>query len=248
MTTQMIPGVMRETNNCLLLKAEIGQPLKRGFILPPDPSFTYGRNSEGKKLGTSDTFKWQTNTNNKTCKKEKSTRNFISLNKAANAAGLVTAQEHFQFRATHQLPAIKDKREVRFTDEATNAPFGENFVYGVPTKPSTPVFDLLACKYQERWQEEMRMYDEAKRHMLKGQNPIPKYCYLETRASKLRKHSPPVDPPLLWQMPRFRKKSMPALQTFRNEEARRKAFAHHSSDCTSRAGVFGHGNYKSAES
>ena len=248
MTTQIIPGVMRETNNCLLLKAEIGKPLKRGIILPPNP-FTYGRNSEGKRMGASDTFKWQSNINEKNNKEKKNTRDFILLNKAATNAGLVTAQEHFQFRATHQLPPIKDKREVKFASETESAPPpGEDVVYGVPTKPSTPVFDLLACKYQERWQEEMRLYDMAKRQMRKGQNPIPKCSYHETRASKLRKHSPPVDSPMLWQMPRFRKKSMPALQTFRTEDARRKAFAHHSSDCTSRAGVFGHGNYKSAES
>merc|ERR1712097_152109 len=94
MTTQIIPGVMRETNNCLLLKAEIGKPLKRGIILPPDP-FTYGRNSSGKVVGASDTFKWQTNTNENN-KEKKNARDFISLNKAATNAGLVTAQEHFQ--------------------------------------------------------------------------------------------------------------------------------------------------------
>jgi len=246
MSTQIIPGVMRETNNCLLLKAEIGKPLKRGILLPPDP-FTYGRNSQGKTLGASDTFNWRSNIKEMTHKEKKGARDFIALNKAATNAGLVTAQEHFQFRATHQLPPIKARRQVVHVDETVQAP-REDVVYGVPTKPSTPVFDLLEFKYQERWHEEMRQYDLAKRQTRKERNPVPHKTYRETRASKLRRHSPPVEPPTLWQMPRFRKKSMPALHTFRSESARRKAFLHHSSDCTSRTGVFGHGNYQSAES
>ena len=244
MTTQIIPGVMRETNNYLLLKAEIGKPLKRGILLPPDP-FTYGRNSHGKVLGASDTFNWCANLKPLNHKEKKGVRDFISLNKAATNAGLVTAQEHFQYRATHQLPPLKNKREIK-CNSVNDAP--TNVVYGVPTKPSTPLFDLLEYKYQEKWQEEMRLYDLARRQIRKERNPVPQRSYRETRASRLRRYSPPVDPPPLWQMSRFQKNSLPALQTFRSENARKKAFLHHSTDCTSRTGVFGHGNYQSAES
>lgn len=238
---------MRETKNCLLLKAEIGKPLKRGFLLPPDP-FTYGRNSQGKEVSASDTFKWQTNETGVSQNDKIKARDFISLNKAATNAGLVTAKEHFQYRATHQLPPLKPKRTVKLFETCDQSSQPADVVYGVPTKPSTPVFDLLEFKYQERWQEEMRRYDEMRRKMENERNPVPRNAYRETRASKLRRHSPPVDPPVLWQMPRFCKKALPALQTFRSETARRQAFVHHSSDCTSRTGVFGHGNYEAAQS
>lgn len=245
MAMQTIPGVMRETNNCLLLKAEIGKPLKRGILLPPE-NVTYGRNSQGKVLGTIDTFNWCSNSKSIIPKEKGRSRDFISLNKAATNAGLVTAQEHSQYRSTHQLPPIKNKRDVEKLEVFDVKP--TPIIYGVPTKPSTPVFDLLEHKYIEKWHEEMRLFDLAKRASRKDRNPVPQFTYRETRASRLRRHSPPVDPPALWQMSKFQKNSLPALQTFRSESARRQAFLHHSSDCTSRTGVFGHGNYQSAES
>ena len=245
MATQIIPGALRETNNPLLLKAEIGKPLKRGFMLPPD-QFTYGKTSQGEIFGAGDTISWHAKLKPLNLKEKKPSRDFISMNKAATRAGLVTAQEHFQYRATNEADPFKSNRIVK-CKSGKDVP--NDVVYGVPTKPSTPVFDLLEHKYQDQWLEEMQTCDKSKKnHKEKQKNQVPQKSYGETRASRLRRYSPPVDPPPLWQMSRFQKNALPALQTFRNEDVRRKAFIHHSSDCTARTGVFGQGNYESAKS
>ena len=62
-------------------------------------------------------------------------------------------------------------------------------------RPSTPVFDLLEHKYQDRWMEQNKLSAELRQRRK-----------LEAQISRLRRHSPPVDPPPLWQMPKFQKK------------------------------------------
>lgn len=245
MATQIIPGAMRETNNPLLLKAEIGKPLKRGFVLPSD-QFTYGKTSQGQIIGASETINWQSMKQKpQSFSADKNLgRNFIAINKAATRAGLVTAKEHFQYRATHDVTPLQKEGEYKKKSgkELPNI----DIVYGVPTKPSTPVFDLLEHKYQDNWLDENTRLPELSRAMKTESQKQKKYG--ETRASRLRRFSPPVDQPPLWQMPKFQKNAVPALQTFRDEEARGKAFKHHASDCTARTGVFGHGIYEGAKS
>jgi len=244
MATQVIPGALRETNNPLLLKAEIGKPLKRGFNLPSD-HFTYGKNSQGKNFGTAETFSWKTKLAPLNQKDQLKRRDFISMNKSATQSGLITAQEHFQYRATHDASYNKHKTDERNRRSKHVSP---TVVYGVPTKPSTPVFDLLEHKYQDQWLEQNRLSAQVTERRKNTEASKLHKCYSETRASRLRRHSPPVDPTPLWQMSKFQKNALPALQTFRSDDARQKAYRHHSSDCTSRTGVFGHGNYEGAKS
>ena len=243
MATQVIPGVMRDTNNPLLLKAGVGKPLKRGFVMPPD-DFTFGKINQGQVIGAGETLNWPASEKVSIQKEKKSERDFISLNKTATRAGLVTAKEHFQYRVTHELAPLKKEREIKCKSGKMLPDI--NTVYGVSTRPSTPVFDLLEHKYQDKWLESMQASEELlKKKEIEQWN---QKSYTETRASRLRRYSPPVDSPPLWQMSKFQKKALPALQTFRNEEERRRAFVHHASDCTARTGVFGHGNYESAKS
>lgn len=73
-------------------------------------------------------------------------------------------------------------------------------------RPSTPVFDLLEHKYQDRWMEQNKLSAELRQRGKLEAQKMSNRCYSETRASRLRRHSPPVDPPPLWQMPKFQKK------------------------------------------
>merc|ERR1711971_1430514 len=118
--------------------------------------------------------------------------------------------------------------------------------YGVSTRPSTPVFDLLENKYQDRWLQERRKSELEKREKHQQKQNQNKGIY-ETRASLLRKHCPQVESPPLWQMPKFQKQSA-HLETFRSHPARQRAYQNHATDCTARTGVFGHGTYEGAKS
>ncbi|XP_022782819.1 cilia- and flagella-associated protein 77-like isoform X2 [Stylophora pistillata] len=210
-------GVQRESliNNPLLQKSELGRPLRRCFTLPPD-GFTYGKPNEGKDSGAAD---------------------------GAVQTGLTTAQEHFQYRATH------DMRRKDFGNEKTLSKVKRippTMVFGVPTKPSTPVYDLLGHKYQDRWIEERRKAEGAARARQEQKKHVDKTIY-ETRTVLLRKYQPPVDPSPPWHMKKFEK--IPAyLSTFRSDQAKDSAFKHHATDSTSRQGVFGHGIYEPAKS
>ncbi len=58
-------------------------------------------------------------------------RDFISLNKAATQSGLVTSQEHAQYRATHDVKRIPSAREQNLKLPRRLPP---NMVFGVPTQ------------------------------------------------------------------------------------------------------------------
>ncbi|XP_033096003.1 cilia- and flagella-associated protein 77-like [Anneissia japonica] len=233
-------------DNPLLQKSQLGKPLKRGFTLPSE-DFTFGRPNQTKDGGASEAITGWTKLAaiplGKGRNEKKQERDFVALNKACVSAGLITAQEHFQYRATHDVRRRVSEEEKNKTKIRRIPPTA---VYGVPTRPSTPVFDLLEHKYQDRWLQERRKTELAKRERDQEKETAQKGIY-ETRASLLRKYCPPVDGEPLWHMPRFRKTS-PHLETFRSPEAKSKSFKHHASDCTARTGVFGHGIYESAKS
>ena len=170
-------------------------------------------------------------------------RDFISLNKAAVESGLTTASEQSRFRATHDIrrkPAdsarAKSEKSIQFPPDMT---------FGISTRPSTPVFELLRHKYQAKWLEDMK---EAQRQSKATDTQKKRRLgnIRETQASILRKYIEPVEPGPYWHMRRFR--SIPAqLDTFRSPTARTTAFHHHASDAASRTGVFGHGIYEAAK-
>jgi len=243
-------GVQRDSylNNPLLMKSELGKPLRRCFTLPPE-DFVYGRRNYGKEAGAADALSSWKPSQSRSAKKAASAhqRDFITLNKAATQAGLVTAQEQSQYRAIHDFE--RKSSVVRDFNQKLPKRLPPTMVFGVPTqKTATPIFDLLENRYQEKWLKERR--EAELKHRLATDAQIRNGSgkgYYQTRASMLRRHSPPIDPPPLWQMKRFRK--IPGhLETFRTDKARRNAFNHHASDCTSRTGVFGHGIYESAKS
>ncbi|XP_038046257.1 cilia- and flagella-associated protein 77-like [Patiria miniata] len=231
-------------DNPLLMKTELGKPAKRGFTLP-DYNFTYGRPNLAKDGGAAEAMSgWSPTASLPTLRKEKRPdRDFVALNKACIGSGLVTAKEQFEYRATHDVRRRVAEEEKNKT-KIKRIP--ASMTFGISTRPSTPVFDLLEHRYQDRWLNERRKNELAKRDRLVQKQNLNKGIY-ETRASLLRKYCPPVESPPLWQMPKFQKQQ-PHLETFRSTQARQKAFESHATDCTARTGVFGHGTYESAKS
>lgn len=225
----------KRTGNPLLAKPQLGKPTPRFFTLPSD-DFTYGRTSIGKDGGAAEALaSWsQVAYLQSQEKKEEPPRDFIRLNKAAVKSGLTTAQEQFQYRAIHdfrQKPKSSGKRRTKSVPP--------DIVFGISTRPSTPIFDLLEHRYQAEWLERRRQMEQAQLDETRKAIASKRY---ETRASLLRKHSQPVDPPPPWHLPKFSK--VPArLETFRSPQAREKAMKYHELDGTARKGMFGQGIY-----
>ncbi|KAL4218770.1 hypothetical protein ACF0H5_021357 [Mactra antiquata] len=240
-------GMNRETmlQNELLLRTELGKPKRRGVILPA--GITYGRPNGMRDGGSSEALHgWPTlsSTNLPFKRKEKTAqRDFMALNRAAVSAGLVTANDQYEFRATHD---VRRKTQSEDSQRSRTRRLPPSMVYGISTRPSTPIFDLLEHKYQDKWLSERRKLELAKRQEENKQRRSPGQVY-ETRASLLRTYQNPVEPDRLWQMPKFTKEARPSLQTFRSAKARGAAYDHFESDQISRKGNFGHGTYEAAK-
>jgi len=116
-------------------------------------------------------------------------------------------------------------------------------VFGLPTRPSTPIYDLLEHKFQDKWIGQRRNQELAKRRDEK-QNNLMLY---ETRTNLLRTYQNPVDEQALWQLPRFTKSAKPHLQTFRTTKEKENAFDNFELDRVGRKGVLGQGVYEFAK-
>lgn len=253
-------GINRETmlQNELLLRTELGKPKRRGVLIPAGT--TYGRPNGMRDGGSSEALHGWPTISSSTLpfkRKEKSAqRDFMALNRAAVSAGLVTANAQYEFRATHD---VRQKNTSEDCQRNRTRRMPPSMVYGISTRPSTPIFDLLEHKYQDKWLMERRKLEMAKRQeenkmgrpshsadIIHSAKRSPGQVY-ETRASLLRTYQNPVDPDTLWQMPKFTKNAQPSLQTFRSGRARTFAYDNFESDMISRKGNLGHGTYEDAK-
>ncbi|XP_046558261.1 cilia- and flagella-associated protein 77-like isoform X1 [Haliotis rubra] len=249
-------GCQRDTmlNNELLLRDQLGRPKRRGYLSAD--GFTFGRPNEKRDNSAGDALRgWSGTTSSLPFhhQEKKAERDFMSLNRAAVQAGLVTAPEHYEFRATHDVRRRASGEEKKRTRVRRIPP---TMVFGISTRPSTPIFDLLEHKYQDRWQQQRRQQELAKKqedtkrrsHTAPPLRKQHSRAVYSTRASLLKTYQNPVDPAPLWQMPRFTRNARPHLQTFRSARDRGEAFTHFEHDGISREGNLGHGVYETAKS
>jgi len=236
-------GLQRDTMLCneLLLRDKLGQPKTRGFYLP-GRGFTYGRPNDRRDYTAADALKGWGGGNSSLPfdrpSKQATGRDFMALNRSAVSAGLVTSKENYDYRATHDIrlkpPATEQKARTRRLPPS--------MVFGLPTRPSTPIYDLLENKFQDKWISQRRNQEMTKRKEEK-QNQMLLY---DTRASLLRTFQNPVDEKAVWQMPRFTKSAKPHLQTFRSSKQKEDAFKNFELDRIGRKGVLGQGVYEAA--
>ncbi|KAG7251875.1 hypothetical protein CRUP_006405 [Coryphaenoides rupestris] len=150
-------------------------------------------------------------------------------------SGLVTAKELNQYRAqwasrNHQHnPAHNHSRQ---TNRTSGVP---DITFGITTRPPSPLSDLLAHQYGQRWLDEKQKRPTAPPDQAK-------LCISDTRTSLLRRSRPLPKSEPQCTIRRFAKVGS-ALDTFRDPESRLRAFRAHRSDCVSRRGTFGQGTY-----
>ncbi|KAJ8413873.1 hypothetical protein AAFF_G00064710 [Aldrovandia affinis] len=234
-------GVVRDSMlvNPLLIRPALGKIQSRGLSVP-GPDFVYGTVTTIKDGGVSEAIShWHAPSlpgSRLDARSKRGEKDFVALNREGVKSGLVTAKEHYQYRATHDIRrTILPKQGCR-----TAPPRIPDITFGVPTRPSTPISDLLEHRYAYRWLQEQQAKDRA---MLERKNKRAQLGRIpETRTTILRKTCPIAEPPSMWKMPRFQEVG-PALNTFRDPEARKKAFSAHYSDSVARRGHLGQGTY-----
>ncbi|XP_054467340.1 cilia- and flagella-associated protein 77-like isoform X1 [Anoplopoma fimbria] len=237
-------GVVRDSmlTNPLHIKASLGQSRSRGLTVP-GPEFTYGISSGS--LGDGGVAEVLSNWRVQSRRGDSAPHrplvpDFVSLNRDAVKSGLVTSKELSQYRAQgggarRQNPAPEHQEDV-----ASWRPEVPDITFGVTTRPSSPLSDLLSHQYARRWKEEQLSRNRTGNH--KQLQRVKPGSIPDTRTSLLRRSRalPVTQKPFT--LTRFSQVA-PAVDTFRDQEARLRAFRAHQSDSVSRRGVHGLGTY-----
>ncbi|XP_076587689.1 cilia- and flagella-associated protein 77 [Chaetodon auriga] len=231
-------GVVRDSmlTNPLLVKAPLGQTRSRG-LSGPGPDFTFGTSSSSHRDGGVAEALSSWTVQSRCADSARSVPpDFVSLNRDAVKSGLVTSKELGQYRAWRgvartQKPAPKHKE-----GRASQSPAGPDITFGVRNRAPSPLSHLLSHQYARRWLDQQLSGNQTSNHK-QLQRVKPGYIP-DTRSSLLRRSRalPVTQTPFklscFTQVP-------PALDTFRDPEARLQAVRTHQSDSVSRRGVQG---------
>ena len=206
MSTDIRLGVYRDTmyTNPLLRKASLGKPMQRGFDLPNE-HFVYGQPNHCIDGGAEEAMRYMIiQAQNKKKEEEgKSTRDFVKLNKAAVQAGLTKSSEQYAARELLSEAVRKNGPKV----DASKVVRGRNppdMTFGICTRPSTPVFELLEHSYQTKWllgqQKKQNQNKQCESSIRKPRKYVPRRLkYIDNAVKSEEK---PKD---VWQMPKWKK-------------------------------------------
>ncbi|KAG9354503.1 hypothetical protein JZ751_001213 [Albula glossodonta] len=171
---------------------------------------------------------------------KKGEKDFVALNREGVKSGLVTAKEHYQYRATHdirrQIPA-KDGSKFALTPKIPDITFGAPTGQGQEKGGECTIRDKIMAPVGLVW---------PCTRSINRWFPVPSPS---TPISDLLEHryyqrwledQQTKDRVMLEQR---QKRIGPALNTFRDPEARKKAFSAHYSDSVARRGHLGQGTY-----
>ncbi|XP_041839036.1 cilia- and flagella-associated protein 77-like isoform X2 [Melanotaenia boesemani] len=208
-------GVVRKTmlTNPLLIKSPLGKTKSRGLTVP-GPDFTYGiSNRPCSDRGVAEALSsWKVQP---THEESAQSVDFVSLNREAVMAGLVTSKEMRQYRvqkATEQIQAPRH-RPGRTPQHPAPVP---DITFGVRSRKPSPISGLLSHEYGRRWLDA-----KLRRERLTQEQKVKPGPVVETRTSLLRRgRSVPAS--TTPRQSRFTQVA-PALDTFRDQEARWRA-------------------------
>ena len=127
--------------NPLLVKIQTGKVKATTYSLPPE-GFVYGRRDQYQEEGVKEVVNsWQNHT---PPAEAVPGRDFVKLNRTAVVRGAVSSKDIAQFRTTHdarlKTGATITKGQAKQLDPT--------FTYGRPSKPSTPIHDVLNNTFQ----------------------------------------------------------------------------------------------------
>ncbi|XP_069465410.1 cilia- and flagella-associated protein 77 [Ambystoma mexicanum] len=222
------------TNMLLQKRTEVGKVRTRCYTLP-GPEFVYGDPNIVRDGGVPEAIGHWDSIESKTFPR-KMVRDFLALNQQAISAGLVKPIEHKHYRKTHDVQRFADKDPPKFP--TFHLP--PDMTFGIPVRPSTPMYDVIEHRFQDGWLQEQRLLDKARQAVQKEKLRLGKIY--ETRSALLRKFEPPTEPTPLWHLPRF-DKVCPHLDTFPTESDRRRAFSARQVEGVARSGQRGLGIY-----
>ncbi|NXY83412.1 CFA77 protein, partial [Alcedo cyanopectus] len=198
-------------------QAEVGKPQSNCYTLP-GLDFSYGLYIQRTDGGVPEAIGHWNTVKPRTASTQEMPRDYIRMNCDAVKAGYTTAREFNLYYKARDLRR-KESKGFHFDRSLPKVPPG--FTYGIKSRPSTPLFDLLQHKYKELWMEHQRVLTAALRMEKK------KVIILQARdnrTSLLRKQPQPEKVESFWHLPHLEKVE-PHLSTFPDPDARKKAFS-----------------------
>ncbi|XP_063753986.1 cilia- and flagella-associated protein 77 isoform X2 [Eleginops maclovinus] len=216
-------GVVRDSmlTNPLHIKASLGRSLSRGFSVP-GPDFTFGMRSSLREEGVAEILSsWSVQRRADSAPAQPSAPDFLSLNQDAVRSGIVTSKELSQYRAQRGGAKSHPPRPQR--GGASRRPVVPDITFGVPTRAESPIADLLSHQYARRWVDQRLSRDQTDNQQ---QQRIKAERIQDTRTSQMRRSRalPVLAPPhTLRPLPQV----APALDTFRDPDARLRALRAH---------------------
>ncbi|XP_035021263.1 cilia- and flagella-associated protein 77 isoform X2 [Hippoglossus stenolepis] len=211
-------GVVRDSmlTNPLMIKVSLGQSRSRGFLLP-GPDFTFGTSSSSMQNGgvAEVLSSWRVQPRREAADPHKVlVPDFVSLNRNAVKAGLVTSNELRQYRA--QVGGGKTKHPAPKQQEggaSQKLVVPDITTRDVSVRPSSPLSDLLSHQYARRWKDEQLSRIQTSNH----NQQLRTKPGSDTRTSVLRRSRPlPVTRPQ-FRLPHFTQVP-PAVHSFRDQQ------------------------------
>ncbi|XP_065822455.1 cilia- and flagella-associated protein 77 isoform X1 [Labrus bergylta] len=225
-------GVVRDSMliNPRIVKAPLGQSRSVGLSVP-GPNFTYGTSSSHRDGGVAEVLSgWRVQpSRGDSAPHQAVIPDFVSLNRDAVKSGLVTSKELSQYRAQRGVAynALKPKESL-----ASRCPVVPDITFGVPNRPSSPLSDLLSHQYGHRWLDKQLTRSQISNNQQKLQR-IKSSSVQDNRTSLLRRSRPLPVTQTPFKLTHFTQVA-PALDTFRDQEARLQAFRAHQLNSESR--------------
>ncbi|NXI71263.1 CFA77 protein, partial [Anseranas semipalmata] len=181
-------------------QAELGKPQRNCYTLPGF-DFSYGLYIERTDGGVPEAIGHWNTIKPRTDVTRNMPRDFITMNRGALKAGNTTAREYNLYYKAKDIRR-KDDEYSRFRRSPPKVP--ADMTYGIPARPSTPLFDLLQHRYKELWMEQQRALTAALRVEKKKVIILQQYLR-ETRTTFLRKHPVPAKEESFWHLPHLEK-------------------------------------------
>eukprot|EP00695_Tsukubamonas_globosa_P000368 TRINITY_DN1266_c0_g1_i1.p1 TRINITY_DN1266_c0_g1~~TRINITY_DN1266_c0_g1_i1.p1 ORF type:complete len:235 (-),score=54.70 TRINITY_DN1266_c0_g1_i1:52-684(-) len=175
------------SNNPVLVEPEVGKT-KRSVYDLPSTDFTFGKKLQRDPEGAGEVIlTWKEHEPNPDAVPG---RDFVALNRHSAMEKISTAKGITEYRKTHdaRLPTGHDARNGKSTVLPSDRNIDHS--YGIRTRPSTPVGDLIQSRYQMDWYNQQMEKEEAERAAIEAS----KSRDFHTRSTVLLQRSRSVSP------------------------------------------------------
>jgi len=227
-------GVWRKSmkDNILLQRPRLGRTMERRYTMPLD--MTYGYPNYTRDGGTAEAMKYgPLNERIKSASSELSLeKDFIKLNRVGIKKGVTSARDQKQFRAITDYRVAPPAREIK--NRLQPPP---NITFGIPSRPRSPMYDVVEHKFQRNWLLERKKLDELRAQQQSGEKKVRQTVQLNvTTQKRYDKVRCRIQPGPLWHMPRF-ESSEAVVQSFRTDLERERSFRQFRSEQAGQMGV-----------